>query len=112
MSEVFNFVNNDEYRGACEIGTTFQRSIIIYEGEPKTPKNLTGFTSTFIVYDADDQAILSPTVSAGDATGMLTATSSATDTASIPPGMHTYKWTILNAGVVIRELSGQFEVTK
>ena len=112
MSARFDFVNCDRYRLAIQKGATFAQSIVIKDPNTGLPRDLTGYTSTLVLYDyCTGTTIFSPTVHIDVPSGTISASASATQTGALTAGRYRYVWSILTGAVVQRELEGTYEVT-
>ena len=101
------------YNFTLEQGSTFRRRLTVQENN--SALNLTGYSGRMQMRSTHDSdtIILSFTVIVSNASaGQLTATASATTTASITPGIYVYDLEIeSSAGTVTRLMQGNITVT-
>ena len=101
------------YNFTLEQGSTFRRRLTVQENN--SALNLTGYSGRMQMRSTHDSdtIILSFTVIVSNASaGQLTATASATTTASITPGIYVYDLEIESStGTVTRLMQGNITVT-
>ena len=105
------------YNINCDQGATFSRTIT-WTDSARTPYNLTGYTARMHVRTtaATTTTLIELTtansrITLGGASGTVTLTISATDTAALTPGKYVYDLELVSGGgVVSRIIEGNFVV--
>jgi hypothetical protein len=107
-----DFVNTDAFDYSCHTGVTFSADLITYESCTKAPNDLTVYTASMVIYDANDDIVLTLTgVIATPINGKIVFSLSALDTSMLTIGVYCHYINVTSAdGTVYRLAEGAFEV--